>query len=94
MKDGLYTGSYGDKWWFKGGEKHRSCGPAIEYKDGDKEWWENDKRHRIGGPAIEFTNGTKFWFLYGMQYEESDYNKWMSNIPLLYWNRFKGGGWL
>jgi hypothetical protein len=67
---------------------------VITSRNGTKYWHYNGLLHRIGSPAKEYSDGTKYWYLYGEYYTESDYNKWMSNIPLLYWNRFKKGKWI
>ena len=51
---------------------------------GDKFWYTGGLLHRIDGPANE-------WWLYDEQYTGEEYNKAISNIPLLYCNRFKEG---
>jgi hypothetical protein len=56
---------------------------------GDRYWYLYGKLHRIDGPAIEYSCGYKYWWLYGEHYTEFDYNKLVSNLPLLYWNQFK-----
>ncbi len=43
MKDGLYIDSNGNKHWFLNGERHRTDGPAVEFKDGTKLWYLNDE---------------------------------------------------
>ena len=62
--------------------------------DGTKIWRRNHEYHRIGGPALEWANGNKTYWLYGNFYTEEYYNKLISNLPLLYWNRFKMGEWI
>jgi hypothetical protein len=93
-KDGLVIDSDGIKHWYKDGKYHREDGPAIEDRNGNEWWLKNGSYHRIGGPAVEYHTGRKEYWLYGKRYKESDYNKWMSNLPLLYWKRFKGGKWI
>ena len=61
---------------------------------GNKRWYKGGKLHRIGGPASVWYDGYKHWWLYGTHYLEDEYNKAISNKPLLYWNRFKKGEWL
>jgi hypothetical protein len=65
-----------------------------EYVD-RRQWYYSKSRqisHRIGGPAIEWKNGYKQWVLYGMWYQtEQKYKMATSNIPLLYWTRYKMG---
>ena len=97
MKDGLHIDPDGAKYWFKDGEIHREDGPAIEETDGSKDWMKYGTTHRIGGPAVEYSDGYNEYWLYGepyLEYDEDEYNKAISNIPLLYWNRFKKGEWL
>jgi hypothetical protein len=43
LKDGLYIDSNGNKHWFLNGERHRTDGPAVEFKDGTKLWYLNDE---------------------------------------------------
>ena len=62
--------------------------------NGDKWLYKNNVFHRIGGPAIEWKNGKKVWWLYGKQYKESEYIHLVSNLPLLYYERFKKGEWI
>jgi hypothetical protein len=73
---------------------HCEYGPAVEYKNGHKFWYYNNRLHRVGGPAVEYNDGKKEYWLGGHMYSDDDYNKMMSNTPLLYWKRFKSGGWL
>ena len=97
MTDGMHIDSDGTKQWYKGGYLHRLDGPAVEYKNGYTEWWLNGYCHRIGGPAIKGGFADKddeTYCLYGDFYYEDEYNKWISNLPLLYWERFKRGEWI
>jgi hypothetical protein len=93
INDGLNINQYGTKFWCKDHEWHRIGGPAIEWIDGYKSWYINGSPHRIDGPAIEYSAGNEWW-LYGEHYTESEYNHLVSNIPLLYWNRFRTGEWI
>ena len=61
---------------------------------GNKVWYKNGVFHRLDCPAVELNTGDKWWYLYGIPCTESEYNKWISNLPLLYWNRFKEGKWI
>ena len=90
-KNGCYINEDGDKWYYKNNKVHRDGDlPAMEFSNGDKSWLRNGLRHRIGGPAIEYSDGEKFWCLFGSHYSEDDYNKVISNLPLVYWkNRGK-----
>jgi hypothetical protein len=94
IKDGLHIDPDGAKYWFHNNKPHRLDGPAVVYSDGDTCWYKNGLRHRIGGPAYKGYNGDEFWYLYGYLYDEDDYNHSISNLPLLYWNRFKKGEWV
>ena len=94
IEDGLHIDKFGNKNWYKDGKQHRKDGPAAVYPNGLQEWGQNGLLHRIGGPAIEDDLGYTEWRLYGKKYEESDYNHVVSNLPLLYWNRFKEGRWI
>lgn len=94
IKDGMHIDDYGNKVWYNNGKLHRIDGPAVEWSYGTKQWIKNDVLHRIGGPAMEYSKGGKIWMLYGIRYYESGYNDLVSNIPLLYWNRFKQGEWI
>ena len=53
-----------------------------------------DRYHRLDGPALEYSDGSKIWRLYGNYYTEDEYNYLVSNLPLLYWKRFKMGEWI
>ena len=92
--NGLYIDEDDCKWWYLHNKLHRLDGPAVVLSNGNIIWYKHDKRHRIDGPAIEFINGDIEWWLYDEQYTEEEYNKLISNIPLLFWNRFKKGEWL
>ena len=76
-KNPYYTeiDSYGDKFWYFNGKRHRVDGPAIEYSNGTKYWYLNGNIHRVDGPAIEYSDGDKQWFLNGIEYTEVKYNK-------------------
>jgi hypothetical protein len=93
-KNGLVIEPNGAKLWYKDGVIHRDDGPAVEYIYGNKFWYKNGLRHRIGGPEVERIDGDKECWLYGKYYSEDDYNKKISNLPLLYWERFKEGLWI
>lgn len=41
MKQGLSIDSFGNKTWFKDGQRHRIDGPDIEYVNGEKRWYIN-----------------------------------------------------
>ena len=85
-KNGCYITERGDKYYYKNNKLHRDSDlPAGEYSNGNKYWYRNNRFHRIGGPAIEYSDGEKNWYLFGSRYSEDDYNKLVSNIPLLYW---------
>ena len=43
MKNGLVIDKYGDKWWYKDDELHRTDGPAVERAGGWKDWFLNDQ---------------------------------------------------
>ena len=75
MKDGLNIDKYGHNRWYLNGERHRTDGPAIEYKDGSKHWYINDKLHRTDGPAIEYGNGYKSCYINGVNFTEEEYLK-------------------
>ena len=94
MKDGFIIDDYGTKFWYKNGKLHRVGGPAIECTNGTKHWFVNGEYHRLDGPASVWYDGYKHWWLYGKKYPESEYNSLVSNLPLLYWNRFKLGKWI
>ena len=53
----------GVKQWFLNGKRHRTDGPAIEWKCGSKTWYLNGKCHRTDGPAVEWSSGSKEWWL-------------------------------
>jgi hypothetical protein len=61
---------------------------------GNKYWYVYDGLHRIGSPAVEYASGRSSWWLYSKCYKKSDYDKLVSNLPLLYWKRFKEGLWV
>jgi hypothetical protein len=68
----------------------------VQYQYG-KRWYKNGQRHRIDGPAIIQKHGDKyqyFWFLYYERYSKDEYNRVISNLPLLYWSRHKMGLWV
>ena len=84
-KNGCYVDEDGNKFWYKNNKVYRIGGPAIEWVDGSKNWYFNNKLHRIGGSAIEVWYNGKYWYLFGVEYDEEEYNKLISNIPLFYW---------
>ena len=90
-KNGCYMSERGTKIYYKNNKLHRDGGlPAGEYSNGDKLWFRKGVLHRIGGPAIEYSNGHKLWYVFAEYYSEDDYNKLVSNMPLLYWmNRYR-----
>jgi hypothetical protein len=94
IKNGLIIDDYGNKVWYKNDKLHRVGGPAAKWHWGQTDWYKNGKLHRVGGPAIECDDGEKWWWLYNKEYKESEYNTLVSNLPLLYWNRFKEGKWI
>jgi hypothetical protein len=61
---------------------------------GTKRWYKHNELHRLDGPACIGNSGFKSWWLYGVYHFEDNYNKLISNLPLLYWNRFKQGKWI
>jgi hypothetical protein len=64
------------------GQRHRTDGPAVEYKDGVKQWWVNGQCHRENGPAFEYPSGAKFWFLNGNPYTEQEWKQEVAKIKL------------
>jgi hypothetical protein len=90
----LEVDSNGNRSWSRDGQYHRIGGPAVEYSNGEKHWMQYNVHHRVGGPAVEKSNGVKWWCLYDEDYSEEEYNHLVSNLPLLYWNRFKRGEWI
>jgi hypothetical protein len=62
--------------------------------ENNKRWYRHNKLHRIDGPAFEGYDGRKSWWLYGIRYLEEEHSILISNLPLLYWNRFKDGKWI
>jgi hypothetical protein len=93
IKDGMHIDHFGTKHWCLNGEPHRLDGPAVEYKDGDNYWYKYGLKHRIGGPAVTLGN-MKMWYLYNTKLTEEHYEYVISNLPLLYWLRFKRGEWV
>ena len=84
-RNGCYITENDDMYYYKNNLLHRAGGlPAVEYSNGDKRWYRKGFIHRIGGPAVEYSDG-KSWYLFGIDYSEEEYNKLVSNIPLLYW---------
>lgn len=53
--------------WLVNDLRHRTDGPAIEFKH-VKEWWVDGSRHRTDGPAVLFTNGHKEWWINGKRH--------------------------
>ena len=94
IKNGLIIDDKGNKRWYLNDYLHRIDGPAVEWADGTREWYLYGLLHRIDGSAIEWSYGDKQWWLYNHIYPEEEYNHLVSNLPLLYWNRFKEGLWL
>jgi len=64
----------GDVEWYKNGRRHRTNGPAIEWRDGTRKWYRDGELHREDGPAIVYRNGVEQWFLKGVQYSEKVFN--------------------
>lgn len=60
----LQAAGFGRSWW-RGGERHRDDGPAIEWSNGWRVWFRNGNLHRDDGPAIEGRDGTREWWQYG-----------------------------
>ena len=85
-KNGCYINEHGTKSYYRNNKLHRDGDlPAVEYSTGDKSWLRKGFRHRICGPAVEWSGGIKSWYVFGSRYSEDDYNKVISNLPLLYW---------
>lgn len=71
---------------------YRSLKDTTPFIDswGTKHWYHCNAAHSIDVIEIEYSNGDKMFHLYGDHYfSEEEYNKVMSNLPLLYWNRYK-----
>jgi hypothetical protein len=43
MNNNPFISSFGNKYWYLNGRRHRIDGPAVEYADGDKSWYLNDR---------------------------------------------------
>ena len=69
----VITDTYGGKYWYLNGKRHREDRPAIESADGNKYWYLNDKLHREDGPAVESANGSKYWYLNGKELTEEEF---------------------
>ena len=83
-KNGCYITEDGTKHYYRNNGLHRLDGPASEW-NGTKYWYRNNGLHRLDGPAVEKCDGSKLLYLFGIMYKEVEYNKLVSNIPLLYW---------
>ena len=59
-------------------------------ENGTKAYYMNNLYHREDGPAIEWSWDSKSWFLFDLPYSEDEYNKLVSNLPLLYWKHRMG----
>jgi hypothetical protein len=49
--------------YYREGVRHRSDGPAVEFKNGDREWWIMGERHRADGPAVQGADGYRAWYI-------------------------------
>jgi hypothetical protein len=63
----VVTRPNGTRKWYRGNQRHREDGPAIEWADGSKEWYRDGHRHREDGPAVERADGSESWHLDGRE---------------------------
>ena len=65
MRNGMYTDTDGNRYWYRDDRLHRTDGAAIEWANGDRWWYRNRVLHRDDGPAVERVNGTCEWYVDG-----------------------------
>ena len=66
--------TYGDKYWYKNGVKHRDNDlPAGIWRNGNQYWYKNGKQHRDNGlPAVICTSGSQSWYQNGKHHRDND----------------------
>ena len=71
MKNGRYSDSQGNYYWFKNDLLHREEDlPAVELFDGKKLWYKEGVLHRNGEPAIITFNEEYMWYQHGLLHRE------------------------
>lgn len=56
--------------------------PAVELFNGTKYWYVHGEPHRENGPAVMFSDGKIGWWLYGIEYNEADFNNYLEKKNL------------
>lgn len=72
ISDGGRINQDGSISFYKKGLLHREHAPAF-MTETTSEWYFEGRLHREDGPAIVCDNGIKKWFVYGTEYNESEF---------------------